>query len=112
MYGNSAKFCARVSECVEGGAMATKARASALFQGQGEREEEESGAQTARLGGRPGRTEPISLSIPLHHACRDGHLCKLDRTIASYIAPGHRFSGTSVGIQARRVTQRRLRERE
>lgn len=85
--------------------MATKARASALFQGQGGREEkEENGAQTARLGARPGRTEPISLSIPLHHAWRDGHLCKLDRTIASYIAPGHRFFGTGVRIQVRRVT--------
>jgi len=55
MYGNSAKFCVRVSKCVEGGAMATKARTSALFPRQGGKEEEKgNGAQTARLGTRPG----------------------------------------------------------
>lgn len=45
MYGNSAKFCARVSECAEGGTMATKAWASALL-GTG-REERGGGKRSA-----------------------------------------------------------------
>lgn len=105
MYGNSAKFCARVclSECAwearerRDGNKSTRASCTLP----GVRAEEEEDAQTARLGARPGRTEPISLSIPLHHAQRDGHLCKLDRAIASDIMPGHRFSGSGVRIRPR-----------
>lgn len=48
-----------------------------------DREGEREKSRRTRLGARPGRTEPISLSIPLYHA-RDGHLYKLDRDRRQY----------------------------
>lgn len=104
MYGNSAKFCARVCLSARERRDGNKSTSWRTLPGRGgEGAEEGEDAQTARLGARPGRTEPISLSIPLHHVQRDGHLCKLDRAIASDIMPKHRFSGSGGGIRPRRT---------
>lgn len=105
MYGNSAKFCARV--CLSARERRDGNKSTSWRTLPGVRAEEGEDAQTARLGARPGRTEPISLSIPLHHVQRDGHLCKLDRAIANDITPEHRFSGSGGGIRPRQTKLQR-----
>jgi hypothetical protein len=45
----------------------------------------------------------LTFDSDLHHARRDGHLCKLDRAIRSNIAPGHRFPAPSAGVPRGRL---------